>query len=79
MKSAARHEVLCARSEPGAGPEVADRVLRQSMCGAFGAADRQPRPMRGARPLRSITWSGRADAASPEAIRAVAVLMRGSA
>jgi hypothetical protein len=27
--SAARHEVLSARSEPGADPEVVDRVLRQ--------------------------------------------------
>lgn len=52
---------------------------RRSSTGCCGSADRQPRPMRGARPLRSITWSGRADAASSEAIRAVAVLMRGSA
>ncbi|MFF8274777.1 Na+/H+ antiporter [Streptomyces lateritius] len=29
MMSAARHEVLAARSEPGADPEVVDRVLRQ--------------------------------------------------
>lgn len=29
MLSAARHEVLAARSEPGADPEVVDRVLRQ--------------------------------------------------
>ncbi|WP_329017395.1 Na+/H+ antiporter [Streptomyces sp. NBC_00690] len=29
MMSAARHEVLSARSEPGANPEVVDRVLRQ--------------------------------------------------
>lgn len=29
MMSAARHEVLSARSEPGADPEVVDRVLRQ--------------------------------------------------
>ncbi|MER5944615.1 Na+/H+ antiporter [Streptomyces sp. NPDC001904] len=29
MMSAARHEVLAARSEPGANPEVVDRVLRQ--------------------------------------------------
>ncbi|MGK5628979.1 Na+/H+ antiporter [Streptomyces sp. URMC 123] len=29
MLSAARHEVLSARSEPGADPEVVDRVLRQ--------------------------------------------------
>ncbi len=28
MLSAARHEVLAARSEPGADPEVVDRVLR---------------------------------------------------
>lgn len=28
MMSAARHEVLAARSEPGADPEVVDRVLR---------------------------------------------------
>ncbi|CAM5412979.1 Na+/H+ antiporter OS=Streptomyces alboniger OX=132473 GN=CP975_09035 PE=3 SV=1 [Streptomyces alboniger] len=27
MMSAARHEVLAARSEPGADPEVVDRVL----------------------------------------------------
>ncbi|WP_327356755.1 Na+/H+ antiporter [Streptomyces sp. NBC_01304] len=29
MMSAARHEVLAARSEPGADPEIVDRVLRQ--------------------------------------------------
>jgi CPA1 family monovalent cation:H+ antiporter len=29
MLSAARHEVMAARSEPGADPEVVDRVLRQ--------------------------------------------------
>ncbi|OAR25381.1 Na+/H+ antiporter [Streptomyces sp. ERV7] len=29
MMSAARHEVLSARSEPGADPEIVDRVLRQ--------------------------------------------------
>lgn len=29
MLSAARHEVLAARSEPGADPEVVDRVLRR--------------------------------------------------
>ncbi|MFE5829665.1 Na+/H+ antiporter [Streptomyces sp. NPDC056508] len=29
LMSAARHEVLAARSEPGADPEVVDRVLRQ--------------------------------------------------
>lgn len=29
MMSAARHEVVAARSEPGADPEVVDRVLRQ--------------------------------------------------
>jgi CPA1 family monovalent cation:H+ antiporter len=29
MLSAARHEVLAARSEPGSDPEVVDRVLRQ--------------------------------------------------
>ncbi|UNO42597.1 Na+/H+ antiporter [Streptomyces sp. MST-110588] len=29
MLSAARHEVLAARSEPGADPEIVDRVLRQ--------------------------------------------------
>jgi CPA1 family monovalent cation:H+ antiporter len=29
MMSAARHEVLSARSEPGVDPEVVDRVLRQ--------------------------------------------------
>ncbi|GHA82919.1 Na+/H+ antiporter [Streptomyces termitum] len=29
MMSAARHEVLAARSEPGSDPEVVDRVLRQ--------------------------------------------------
>lgn len=29
MLSAARHEVLAARSEAGANPEVVDRVLRQ--------------------------------------------------
>ncbi|QKW49401.1 Na+/H+ antiporter [Streptomyces buecherae] len=29
LLSAARHEVLSARSEPGADPEIADRVLRQ--------------------------------------------------
>jgi CPA1 family monovalent cation:H+ antiporter len=29
MMSAARHAVLSARSEPGADPEVVDRVLRQ--------------------------------------------------
>ncbi|MFH8410614.1 Na+/H+ antiporter [Streptomyces sp. NPDC018019] len=29
MLSAARHEVLSARSEPGADPEIVDRVLRQ--------------------------------------------------
>jgi monovalent cation/hydrogen antiporter len=29
MLSAARHEVLAARSEAGADPEVVDRVLRQ--------------------------------------------------
>jgi CPA1 family monovalent cation:H+ antiporter len=28
MLSAARHEVLAARSEPGADPEIVDRVLR---------------------------------------------------
>ena len=28
MMSAARHEVLSARSEPGADPEIVDRVLR---------------------------------------------------
>jgi len=28
MLSAARHEVLSARSEPGADPEIVDRVLR---------------------------------------------------
>ncbi|NEC82715.1 Na+/H+ antiporter, partial [Streptomyces sp. SID7958] len=28
LLSAARHEVLAARSEPGANPEVVDRVLR---------------------------------------------------
>ena len=28
MMSAARHEVLAARSEPGSDPEVVDRVLR---------------------------------------------------
>ena len=28
MMSAARHEVLSARSEPGSDPEVVDRVLR---------------------------------------------------
>jgi hypothetical protein len=28
MLSAARHEVLSARNEPGAAPEVVDRVLR---------------------------------------------------
>jgi CPA1 family monovalent cation:H+ antiporter len=28
MMSAARHEVLAARSEPGADPEIVDRVLR---------------------------------------------------
>lgn len=28
MLSAARHEVMAARSEPGANPEVVDRVLR---------------------------------------------------
>jgi CPA1 family monovalent cation:H+ antiporter len=29
MMSAARHEVLAARSEPGADPEIVDRILRQ--------------------------------------------------
>ena len=29
MMSAARHEVLAARSEPGSDPEVVDRVLRK--------------------------------------------------
>jgi CPA1 family monovalent cation:H+ antiporter len=29
MLSAARHEVLAARSEPGYDPEIVDRVLRQ--------------------------------------------------
>jgi CPA1 family monovalent cation:H+ antiporter len=28
MMSAARHEVLSARNEPGSDPEVVDRVLR---------------------------------------------------
>ena len=28
MLSAARHEVMSARSEPGADPEIVDRVLR---------------------------------------------------
>jgi CPA1 family monovalent cation:H+ antiporter len=28
LLSAARHEVLAARSEPGADPEIVDRVLR---------------------------------------------------
>ncbi len=28
MLSAARHEILAARSEPGADPEIVDRVLR---------------------------------------------------
>ncbi len=30
LLSAARHEVLAARSEPGADPEAGDRVLRHS-------------------------------------------------
>ena len=51
MLSAARHEVLAARSEPGADPEIVDRVLRQL-------------DMRSLRQLTAVTGrAGRAGAA----------------
>jgi CPA1 family monovalent cation:H+ antiporter len=41
MLSAARHEVLAARSEPGYDPEVVDRVLRQLDLRSLRSAPRQ--------------------------------------
>ena len=61
MLSAARHEVLSARSEPGADPEIVDRVLRQLDLRSL-RWDRAPppaapvggRPVRTARPARGL-------------------------